>query len=135
MSLAHLESHRRRADAYTHNDIVSQDLYRTHPEYFGLVKGKRVEPGPRVPWQPCLSNPDVIRIASEMAGSQFRESAGLRSFSLSGRDNTAFCECAGCRAQPGNVSDRGSPRQSGASDFDRRHPIRGRKICFSILLG
>jgi hypothetical protein len=118
--------------AYSHNDIVSPGLYQTHPEYFSLVKGKRVEPGPRVPWQPCLSNPDVIRIASDLAAGQFRESPGLRSFAVSARDNTGFCECSACRAQPGNASDRWAAFANAArTDFDRRHPeFADRKFVF-----
>jgi hypothetical protein len=118
--------------AYSHNDIVSPELYRTHPEYFSLVKGKRIEPGPRIPWQPCLSNPNVIRIASDLAAEQFRESPGLRSFSISARDNTGFCECSACRAQPGNASDRSVAFANAARrDFDQRHPeFADRKFIF-----
>jgi hypothetical protein len=118
--------------AYSHNDIVSPGLYRTHPEYFSLIKGQRVEPGPRVPWQVCTSNPAVIRIACELAADQFQESPGLRSFSLSARDNLGFCECPACRAQAGNASDRWVLFANAVrAEFDRCHPeFADRKFVF-----
>ena len=107
-------------------------LYPTHPEYFSLIQGKRVKPAPRVPWQPCISNPAVIRMASDQAAEQFSSRPGLRSYSLSPRDNTGFCECPACLAQRGNASDRWVAFANAVRrDFDRRHPeFADRKLIF-----
>src|SRR5262249_15681016 len=40
--------------------LVPPDLYQEHPEYFPLIDGKRVKGYV----QRCLSNPDVLRIAT-----------------------------------------------------------------------
>lgn len=84
----------------------------THPEYFGLVNGQRRLPGaerPNAGWQPCVSNPDVVKIMTEGVRAFFREnpSAPGKNFSLN--DGGGNCECAACRAMdaPGTDYARG----------------------------
>ena len=63
----------------------------THPEWFGLVKGKRK------PDKPCYANPQVISkgIARALAYFRARPSAGM--ISVSPADGVGFCECDQCR--------------------------------------
>lgn len=45
-------------------DLVSPNLYSTHPEYFAEAKGQRVKPRPDGT-QLCLTNPDLVPIATK----------------------------------------------------------------------
>ncbi|MGQ9455419.1 MAG: DUF4838 domain-containing protein [Armatimonadota bacterium] len=81
--------------------IVKPSVYgRDHPEYFPMVKGRRLVPqiddpsGPQV----CFTNPEVIRIAVEAANEFFRQNPDRTTFSLGINDSDVFCECPGCTA-------------------------------------
>lgn len=107
---------------YAHNPLLSPADYATHPEYVALVDGQRVDPAANEKWQLCVSNPDVVRLASDRAAEQFRASPSLRSYSLSARDNVSFCECPNCTAQAGNASDRWVAFANAVrADFASRH--------------
>lgn len=47
-------------------------------------------------WQPCLSNPDVLRICVESARKFFDRYPRAVGFSLGQNDNWGFCECPQC---------------------------------------
>ncbi|HEY7118915.1 MAG TPA: DUF4838 domain-containing protein, partial [Tepidisphaeraceae bacterium] len=47
---------------HTFDELIPRELYATHPEYFPLIKGSRQKPGYN---QRCLSNPDVLKIATQ----------------------------------------------------------------------
>lgn len=80
--------------------IISPAEYgATHPEYFPLINGQRVIPTGSLDWQPCTSNPEVVRIAAEKARQAFDNDPELWSFSLSPNDGwTGWCECDACVA-------------------------------------
>ncbi len=61
-----------------------------HPEWFGLVEGKRR------PDKPCYSNPEVVRQAIDYA--MEHAAKGVEMVSLTPPDYTGFCECDRCRA-------------------------------------
>ena len=101
------EAGRRLADFQRHNKVgflpfghghnfagtVPPDKYfKEHPEYYALVDGKRQ------PSQLCTTNPDVIRIATEVANRFFDQNPNYISYSLCADDNSDFCECPNCRA-------------------------------------
>src|SRR5262249_46321009 len=44
---------------HTFDHLIPQDLYKTHPEYFPLVGGKRINGYV----QRCLTNPEVLQLA------------------------------------------------------------------------
>lgn len=82
------------------NIIVPSKYGKEHPEYFPMIGGKRYIPksdGDQG-WQPCFTNPDVIRIAAESAGEFFSENPTATTFSLCINDGTNFCECPDCQA-------------------------------------
>ncbi|MGD9496513.1 MAG: DUF4838 domain-containing protein [Armatimonadota bacterium] len=111
----------------------------THPEYFPLIDGQRLIPEAEHNWQPCTSNPDVVRIAAEAARAAFDADPNLWSFSLSPNDGwTGWCECEDCVAlDPPEF--RGDPRHGKARRMlvfanavaellAQTHP--GRRVCF-----
>ena len=68
----------------------------SHPEYLALHNGKRTTE------QPCLTNPDVLRIATDNVMKILREkhdpSASLQIVSVTQNDNSEYCECESCKA-------------------------------------
>ncbi|MBP5183317.1 MAG: DUF4838 domain-containing protein, partial [Lentisphaeria bacterium] len=78
-------------------------LFAEHPEYFPLVRGKRVKisHGGAQP-QPCTSHPEVIRRAAKEMVAQYRNAKALGVpcfFSFGNNDTTQWCECENCVAQ------------------------------------
>lgn len=79
---------------HTFYALVPPEKYaKEHPEYYSLVKGVRdTQRG-----QLCLTNPDVLRIATETVKRWIREQPQATIFSVSQNDWTNPCECEGCR--------------------------------------
>ena len=74
---------------------VNVDKYfATHPEYFCLRDGKRYGGY----GQPCLSNPDVLRITIENVRRIMREQPDYLIYSVEQNDNQLFCQCDECQA-------------------------------------
>ena len=67
----------------------------SHPEYFSLVDGKRVG-GERS--QLCLTNPDVLRIATETLLQWIDEHPEAKIYSVSENDCGNQCQCENCKA-------------------------------------
>jgi hypothetical protein len=63
-----------------------------HPEYYALTEGKRQT------YQLCLTNPDVLRIATESALGYLRQNPDADIISISQNDGEGFCECENCKA-------------------------------------
>ena len=74
--------------------IHPDEYYDEHPEYFSLVKGKRL----REMSQLCLTNPDVLKITIEKTKKALREQANpnRRIISISMNDWYNPCECPTC---------------------------------------
>jgi len=89
---------------FSHNlyRIINPRIYgKTHPEYFPLRDGVRFVPESLryQNWQPCTTNPDVIRIAIEHGRKFFRENPEhWKWFSLGINDGNGWCECKNCTA-------------------------------------
>jgi hypothetical protein len=78
---------------HTYNRLVPPKTYfKDHPEYYSEINGKRVAR------QLCLSNPDVLRIATETVRKTLRKDPGAHLLSVSPNDGRGYCECAQCRA-------------------------------------
>lgn len=71
--------------------IPSSKLYKTHPEYFALRKGQRLDSG-----QPCLSNPEVFRIVINELLSVIEKYPYYLVYDVSQLDNERYCTCASC---------------------------------------
>ena len=82
---------------HTFEQLVPTDIYgESHPEYFALFDGKRCTLKHRT--QLCLSNPEVLKIATETARKALREHPETRIISISQNDISRGCECPACRA-------------------------------------
>lgn len=72
--------------------IPAQTYFETHPEYYGLVKGKREAS------LLCLSNPDVFGIALATVKKDIQNTTERpRVVSISQNDCRGFCECPECQ--------------------------------------
>lgn len=82
---------------HTFNQLVPPETYfGEHPEYFSLVDGERQHEGNRV--QLCLTNPEVVRIATETVLRWIAEHPEADVFSIDQNDGYGFCECENCAA-------------------------------------
>ena len=70
--------------------------YAEHPEYFSLVGGKRTNQ--TIHGQLCLTNPDVLRIATEQALRWLDEHPDVPILDISQNDGEGACECEKCAA-------------------------------------
>lgn len=71
--------------------VRSDEFYQSHPDYFCLRKGRRVNE------QLCLSNPKVLELCKERLIKVIREHPDFRIYDLSQNDNNGFCECEKCK--------------------------------------
>ena len=82
---------------HTLEELVPRTLYPTHPEYFPLVGGKRMD-GDLV--QRCLTHPEVLRLSIEGVRAWIREHPEATILSVSQNDSYPhepnYCECENC---------------------------------------
>ena len=84
---------------YVHSfdDLFPESEYfEEHPEYYGLQGGKRV--AGEVHAQICLTNPDVLRIATETVFKWIEENPDVPIIDVSQNDGNGPCECENCVA-------------------------------------
>ena len=67
--------------------------YDAHPEYFSLVKGKRLKERTQL----CLTNPDVLEIAWQTIEERLAADPGAKVVGVSQNDWRNWCECDNCR--------------------------------------
>ena len=72
--------------------LPAQEYFESHPEYFSLRDGKRMDV------QRCLSNPDVLRIVTKNLLDCIRQDPGAMFYSVSQCDNIMPCQCGACTA-------------------------------------
>lgn len=80
--------------------IPTSKYGKEHPEYFAERDGKRLS-NVSNDWyetQPCLTNPDVLRIVVEGVLQTLKEHPEKTNVSVSQNDNYIYCQCAKCRA-------------------------------------
>jgi len=89
---------------HTFNELVAPQIYyQSHPEYFAMVKGKRL------PTQLCLANPAVLEITVQNLRKKIAQNPAAKYWSVSQNDNRDYCSCDSCEA----LDDReGSPSGS-----------------------
>lgn len=76
---------------HTMGQFISFDNYfKTNPEYFALVNGKRMAS------QVCYSNPDVYRIVKQNLLKIIQQQPDKKVWSVSQMDNNDFCQCDKC---------------------------------------
>ena len=80
---------------HTFNRLVPPDKYfDEHPEYFSLVKGKRLKDHSQL----CCTNENVIEICTEEIRKAMRAQPDAFVFSVSQNDWHNYCECEKCQA-------------------------------------
>lgn len=80
---------------HTFYQLVSPEKYfRSYPEYFSEVNGKRL--GEKA--QLCLTNPEVVKIATATVYDWIREQPEANVFSIDQNDYGNYCTCVNCRA-------------------------------------
>lgn len=84
---------------HAYERYIPHSEFEKHPEWFGLVDGKRQ------PMQLCVSNPEVQRRVTEGVLEAFRRDPKRLMVSVEPNDGGGHCECDSCRAL-GSVSDR-----------------------------
>jgi len=77
-----------------HTLVPPEEFFTTHPEYFSEIGGKRVKDSAQL----CLTNPEVLRIATARVLERIRQDPGAKLFSVSQNDCHNYCTCAACRA-------------------------------------
>ena len=76
--------------------VPPDEYFDEHPEYFSLVGGKRTRA--TVHGQLCLTNPDVLKIATERVLEWVRDNPQVPIFDVSQNDGNGACECEACAA-------------------------------------
>lgn len=80
---------------HTFNQFIPVDKYfKKHPEYFSLVKGKRIDKDTQL----CLSNPDVFNICLDTLRKFMRQHPEYLVYDLSQNDCKNPCQCEKCKA-------------------------------------
>lgn len=78
--------------AHTFEKLLPPEKYfKQHPEYYALVNGVRV------PGEPCLSNPDVVKIITDNLRLEMAQKPSLKYWSVSQNDNSDCCYCNLCK--------------------------------------
>jgi hypothetical protein len=78
---------------HTFNELVPPQIYfQSHPEYFAMVKGKRL------PTQLCLANTAVLEITIQNLRKKIAQNPAAKYWSVSQNDNRDFCTCDNCKA-------------------------------------
>ena len=90
-------------NCHTFQTLLPSARYgKEHPEYFALRDGKRLvaEPGQTDDFvtQPCLTNPNVLRIVTSNVLARIRQDPGATYYGVSQNDNSKFCTCPSCAA-------------------------------------
>ena len=82
---------------HSFQQMVDPDVYGAeHPEYFAMFDGKRCTE--RDVNQLCLTNPDVLKIATESVRNALLNNPTANIISISQNDWGRGCECPACRA-------------------------------------
>jgi len=71
--------------------IPWQEYFDEHPEYFALMNGKRIID------QPCLSNPEVLKITLDKLRQEMILQPDKNLWSVSQNDNFSYCRCDDCQ--------------------------------------
>ena len=80
--------------------IPWEKYFASHPEYFAYLNGKRIID------QPCLSNPDVLKITLDQLKAEMEKQPGKKLWSVSQNDNFSYCQCPDCKR---TIEEEGSP--------------------------
>ena len=74
--------------------VPPEKLFATHPEWFSLIKGKRVTDNAQL----CTTNPELREYVVEQVRSQLKQNPRARIISISQNDCFKPCQCDVCQA-------------------------------------
>lgn len=77
--------------------LPPEKYFKTNPEFYALIRGKRVRPSIRRN-QLCTSNPRVAEIIAKAIREYFQQTPTARTFSIAPNDGYGWCECEQCKA-------------------------------------
>jgi len=78
---------------HTFNKLIPPSkYYKAHPEYYSLVKGRRLQDA-----QLCLSNPEVVNLLIKNLGDTIKKNPSKKYWSVSQNDTYNPCECDNCK--------------------------------------
>ena len=99
--------------------ILPPSLYKGHPEYYAYYDGRRHVPedDSHTHVQPCLTNPDVIRITVKTVRRHFDENPNVSTYSLCPNDSDNFCRCPNCAALDDTMEEYRGRRMNSNSYF------------------
>jgi hypothetical protein len=82
------------------HQIPSSKYGKEHPEYYALRDGKRLAQvnDDYSQTQPCLTNPDVLKIVIEAVLAEIKAHPDAENISVSQNDNAQNCQCPKCKA-------------------------------------
>lgn len=84
---------------HSFGDLISpKEYFDTHPEYFSEIDGKRIKEHTEL----CLSNPDVIKLATQKVKEWIKNNPDCKVFSVAqdewmGHFTRMACECENCK--------------------------------------
>jgi len=87
--------------SHTFHRCLPSSVYGTdHPDYYALRSGRRLAPFDNdfATTQPCLANPDVLRIVTQKVLAEIEANPTRSNVSVSQNDNVKHCQCDACRA-------------------------------------
>lgn len=113
--------------------IYPQEKYgETHPEYYPMIEGKRFIPpkGMTGTWQPCVSNPDLPKIAIEYAkGEYFPKNPEALGFSVGVNDGGGDCQCPKCTELKEKYNNQYIPFYNEIAKLAQKE-LPGKLVCF-----
>ena len=79
--------------------VPPQKYLKTHPEYFALVNGKRLQNTMLFKTHHCISNPEVQKLTADYICSLYEKYGRRITYILGAPDSVKnWCECENCRA-------------------------------------
>lgn len=98
--------------------VPHENYFEDHPEYFAVVEGKRRNSHKGIITQPCMTNPNVQRLAMDMVLQWLGEAHQQNPYnkyvvSVSANDSPWHCQCEPCQAinrEEGVVRGAGGPQ-------------------------
>ena len=83
---------------HTFEELLPATKYgKDHPEYFCMIDKKR-QPVLRGGSQPCLTNPQVLKIVTNAVLAQIKADPDLAVVQVAQNDNDNYCRCGPCKA-------------------------------------
>ncbi len=107
-------------------EVIPPEVYgKTHPEFYPLIDGKRRVPPPRsrAGWQPCLANPELLKLTMEYADRYFKRNPRMISLPLGVNDSAGDCLCSFCNGEYEKYGNQYAGfYKKAAKALEKRHP-------------